>query len=243
MVFSVISTNRTMSQTSSSPASSPDLSAKKQPEFYQAQHKKRLSWMPWLYFRLKAKHLQWAEPWQAEIQQHLMQLETVELAERVFISPDAALFAEPGRAITLGEESFVAANCFLHGPLTIGREVAINHGCSFDGGKAGIVIGDQTRIANQVKLYAFDHGMAADLPVYQQSNSSKGIVIGKDVWIGAGAGVRDGITINDHAVVAMNAMVTRDVPAFAIVAGNPARIIGDRREKPVGYREQIAGNL
>ena len=217
------------------------MTGKKPPEFYQAQHKKRLSWMPWLYYRLKSKHLQWAKPWQDELQQTLIQLETLEIADQVFISPEAALFAEPGRAITLGEESFVAANCFLHGPLTIGREVAINHGCSFDGGKAGIIIGDQTRIANQVKLYAFDHGMAADMPIYQQANSSKGIVIGKDVWIGAGAGVRDGVTIGDHAVIAMNAMVTQDVPEFAIVAGNPAKVIGDRRKKPLGYREKATG--
>ncbi len=217
------------------------MSAPESPEFYRQQHKKRLSWMPWLDYRLKPKHLQWAKPWQEELQQTLMQLETLELADKVFISPDAALFAEPGRAITLGEESFVAANCFLHGPLTIGREVAINHGCSFDGGKAGISIGDQTRIANQVKLYAFDHGMAPDMPIYQQNNSSQGITIGKDVWIGAGAGVRDGVTIGDHAVIAMNAMVTRDVPDFAIVAGNPAKVIGDRRDKPIGYREKATG--
>ncbi len=217
------------------------MSAPESPEFYRQQHKKRLSWMPWLYYRLKAKHLAWAKPWQEELQQTLMQLETLELADKVFISPDAALFAEPGRAITLGEESFVAANCFLHGPLTIGREVAINHGCSFDGGKAGITIGDQTRIANQVKLYAFDHGMAPDMPIYQQNNSSRGITIGQDVWIGAGAGVRDGVTIGDHAVIAMNAMVTRNVPDFAIVAGNPAKVIGDRRNKPIGYREKATG--
>ena len=210
-------------------------------EFYREQHKKRLSWMPWLYFRLKPKHLSWAKPWQDDIQHALMQLETITLAERVFIAPEAALFAEQGRNITIGEESFVAANCFLHGPLTLGREVAINHGCSFDGGKAGIRIGDQTRIANQCKLYAFDHGMAYDSPIYQQPNTSKGIVIGCDAWIGAGAGVRDGVTIGDHAVVAMNAMVTQNVPDFAIVAGNPARVIGDRRDKPIGFREQATG--
>ncbi|MDX1399619.1 MAG: hypothetical protein R3204_13925, partial [Oceanospirillum sp.] len=65
------------------------MTGKKPPEFYQAQHKKRLSWMPWLYYRLKSKHLQWAKPWQDELQQTLMQLETLEIADKVFISPDA----------------------------------------------------------------------------------------------------------------------------------------------------------
>lgn len=51
-----------------------------------------------------------------------------------------------------------------------------------------------------------------------------GVRIGEDVWIGAGAGVTDGVTIGEHAVVGMHAVVTRDVPAWAIVAGVPARV-------------------
>ena len=50
-----------------------------------AQHQRRLSWMPWLYFRLKAKQRQWAEPWQADIRARLMALETIELVLRVLM--------------------------------------------------------------------------------------------------------------------------------------------------------------
>ena len=52
----------------------------------------------------------------------------------------------------------------------------------------------------------------------------------RDVWIGANAGITDGVCIGDHAVVAMGAVVTRDVPDWAIVGGVPAQIIGDRRK-------------
>lgn len=208
---------------------------------YTTQHKKRLSWMPWLYYRLKPKHRVWATPWQEEIQQALQTLETVRLGEMCFISPDSAIFAEPGRPITMGNHSFVAAGTFLHGPISIGHEVAINHSCSLDGGKQGIHIGDRTRIANQCKIYAFDHGMSPAQPIYQQANTSEGIYIGQDVWIGAGAGIRDGVRIGDHAVVGMNSMVTKDVPDYAIVAGNPARIIGNRQDKPEGYIQQLTG--
>ena len=55
-------------------------------------------------------------------------------------------------------------------------------------------------------------------------------MIGRDVWIAAGAGVTDGVTIGDHAVIGMGAVVTRDVPEWAIVGGVPARVIGDRRD-------------
>ncbi|MGZ8216553.1 CatB-related O-acetyltransferase [Methylomagnum sp.] len=52
----------------------------------------------------------------------------------------------------------------------------------------------------------------------------KPIVIGNDVWIGHGAYIRPGVKIGDGAIVAAHAVVTRDVPAYAIVAGNPARV-------------------
>lgn len=198
---------------------------------YQRQHKKRLSWMPWLYFSLKEKHLVWAKPWQDEVQTSLSALETVHIGEHCFIAPEAQLFAEPNRDIRMGNRCMIAADCFLHGPITLGDEVAINHGCSFDGGRVGIKIGSQTRIANNVTIYAFNHGMAPNAPVYQQASNSKGISIGNDVWIGAQAGIVDGVTIGDHAVVGMGSIVTKDVPDWAIVAGNPAKVIGDRRDK------------
>lgn len=198
---------------------------------YQAQHKQRLAYMPWLYFSLKPKHLSWAQPWQAAIQQHLMAVETVSIGEHCFIAPQAQLFAEPGRDIIIGDQCMIAADCFLHGPIILGREVAINHGCSLDGGRGKIIIGDQTRIANNVTIYAFNHGMSPTMPIYQQNAHSKGIVIGKDVWIGAQAGIVDGVTIGNCAVVGMGCIVTKDVPDYAIVAGNPAKVIGDRRDK------------
>lgn len=198
---------------------------------YTSQHKKRLSWMPWLYYSLKPKHLSWAQPWQQAWQQELSQLETVKIAANCFIAPEAHLFAEPGRDITIDEGSFIAAECFIHGPINIGKQVAINHGCSLDGGSRGITIGDHTRIANNVKIYAFNHGMSPERPIAVQPTTSKGVNIGEDVWIGAGVGIVDGITIGNHAVIGMNAMVTKDVPDWAIVAGNPAIVIGDRRDK------------
>lgn len=193
-----------------------------------AQHKRRLSWMPWLYFSLKPAQREWAEPWQRELQAALAAVETVEIAAGCFISPDAQIFAEPRRAVRIGEGCSIAAHAFVHGSVTLGRHVSINARASLDGGAAGITIGDDTRIATGAVLYAFDHGMARDRPVRDQKVRSRGIVIGRDVWIGANAGVTDGVRIDDGAVVAMGAIVTHDVPAFAIVGGAPARVIGHR---------------
>ena len=195
------------------------------------QHKRRLSWMPWLYFTLKERHRAWAEAWQREVHAELEALETVILAPDCFVSPDAQLFAEPGRAIRVGARSAIAANAFIHGPVELAEAVSINARVSIDGGAAGVRIGAGTRIATGATIYAFNHALDAARPIREQPVTSKGIVIGADVWIGANAGVTDGVTIGDHAVIGMGAVVTRDVPAWAIVGGVPARVIGDRRDR------------
>lgn len=195
---------------------------------YREQHKLRLSYMPWLYDSLKPDQRAWAVAWQAEIQSRLLALETVEIGVDVFIAPEARLFAEPGRTLRIGDGVRIAADCVLHGPITLGAHVSVNHHVTMDGGRAGIHIGANSRIAAYATLYAFNHGMAADRLVREQPVTSSGIRIGEDVWIGAQAGIVDGITIGDGAVVGMNSQVTRDVAPFTIVAGNPAAIISTR---------------
>ena len=201
------------------------------PEAFRAQHQKRLSWMPWLYFTLKPRHRAWAEAWQAEVQAFLREQETVEIGEGCFIAPEAALFGEPGRPVIIGDGCAIAAQAFLHGPITLGKGVSVNAGARLDGGAKGITIGEGTRIASGAAIYAFDHRMAPDRAIRDQPVRSRGITVGADCWIGANAGITDGARIGDHAVVAMGAVVTKDVPEWAIVAGAPAVVIGDRRDK------------
>lgn len=198
---------------------------------YRHQHQLRLSWMPWLYFSLKPKHREWARAWQQAVQAELMAVETITIGPDCFIAPEARLFAEPNRAIVIGKGCSIAADSFLHGPVTLGDNVSINHRVSIDGGAMGVTIGSDTRIATGTAIYAFDHGMAPDCPVRAQPVSSQGIQIGCDVWIGANVGITDGAVIGDHAVIGMGSVVTGPVPDWAIVAGTPARQIGDRRER------------
>lgn len=197
---------------------------------YRAQHQHRLNYMPWLYWRLKAKHRAWADSWQKEYQDYLQAMETVEIGQNCFISPLAHIFAEPGRKVVIADNTFIAADCVIHGPVTIGAEVAINHHCVLEGGRVGIEIADQARLAAYCHLYAFEHGIGLHEPMYQQPVTSKGIRIGRDVWLGAHVGVKDGVHIADHAVVGMHSMVTKSVAEKQIVVGNPARFLCMRGE-------------
>lgn len=198
---------------------------------YRQQHKLRLSYMPWLYASLKPNHREWAKAWQEEWQAYLCQMETIMVGKNCFIAPEARLFAEPGRPIILGDNTFIAADCVLHGPITMGMGVSINHHVTLDGGRSGIQIGDNTRVAAYVCAYAFNHGMDADEPIRDQPVTSIGIRIGKDVWIGANTGIVDGVTIGDGAVIGMGSLVTKAVAPYIKVAGNPAQPIGKREAK------------
>lgn len=66
------------------------------------------------------------------------------------------------------------------------------------------------------------------LPPKKTFDSNSTVTIGNDVWIGQGAFIKSGVTINNGAIVAAHAVVVKDVPAYAIVAGNPAKIIKTR---------------
>ena len=196
-----------------------------------AQHKRRMGHMPWLYFAAPPKIRAWAEAWQAAVHASLSELEAVHLHPGCFIAEDADVFAEPRREVRVDAGASIGAHAFVHGPVVLGRDVSVNPYATLDGGKRGIVVGAGTRIAAHSALYAFDHGLDPTQSIRTQPVRSGGIRIGADVWIGTHAVVTDGVCVGDHAVVGAGAVVTRDVPAFAIVGGVPARVIGDRRTR------------
>jgi acetyltransferase-like isoleucine patch superfamily enzyme len=66
-------------------------------------------------------------------------------------------------------------------------------------------------------------------PVALQPQTSKGIRIGKGVWIGAGCMILDGADIGDHVIVTPNSVVARRIPDNSVVQGNPAEVIFTRR--------------
>ena len=91
-----------------------------------------------------------------------------------------------------------------------------------------ITIGDNSMIASHVHILDFDHGMARHQLMRKQPERTEAISIGNDVWIGAGAVILKGVNIGNGVVVGAGSVVDKDIPAYSIVAGVPAKIINQR---------------
>jgi len=139
----------------------------------------------------------------------------------------------------------LAADCeVMHGVIIhahraqvrIGQRSQLNPYTVIYGG-SGVTIGSDVMIAPHCVLAAGNHDHTQlDQPMRSAPSISRGpIVIEDDVWIGAHCTITDGVTIGRGAVVGANSVVTRDVPAYAIVAGVPAKQIADRREKQADH--------
>lgn len=148
------------------------------------------------------------------------------IGDGVFIAPSAAVFCD---RLSIGDRSYVAALAYVTGDLTIGADCSINPYAVVRG---EIRMGDGVRIGAHASVLGFNHSMSTEAPIHRQDTWSKGITLGDDVWIGSNATILDGVTVGDHVVVGASAVVTKDVPDWAVVAGNPARVVRDRRAAP-----------
>jgi maltose O-acetyltransferase len=107
--------------------------------------------------------------------------------------------------------------------LLLGDRFYANTGCIVLD-SAPVTIGDRVLLGPAVQLIAVTHPVEAE-PRARGLEYAEPIVVGDDVWLGGGAIVLPGVTIGDRAVVGAGSVVTRDVRADTVVAGNPARVI------------------
>lgn len=93
-------------------------------------------------------------------------------------------------------------------------------------------IGNDVIIGPYVKIWSSDHIFdRLDIAIHLQGHSFAKVIIGNDVWIGTNTVILKGISIGDGAVVAAGSLVNKDVPKYAVVAGNPAKVIKYRDDK------------
>lgn len=111
--------------------------------------------------------------------------------------------------------------------IKLGKNVFINSGCRFQD-QGGITIGDGSLIGHNVVLATINHDYD---PKNRGTRHLQPIVLETNSWIGSNATILPGITIGENSIVAAGSVVTKNVPANTIVAGNPEKFMSNLEDK------------
>lgn len=127
----------------------------------------------------------------------------------------------------VGKELIINVNCHFEVPenIVIGDNCSFNRNCWVSGG-GGLILGDDVIIGPNIVIHTANHNYKnQDLRIRSQGHTFKKVEIMDNVWIGAGAIILPGVTINSNSIVAAGAVVTKDVQENTIVGGSPAKFI------------------
>jgi acetyltransferase-like isoleucine patch superfamily enzyme len=155
-----------------------------------------------------------------------------------FICPRVKL--EIGRDATLriGRWAWIGHGCKIRvheGEVSIGAKTVIGQDCTISAFQH-VSIGRECIIADRVMLIDFDHGVTeVERPIRLQGIYKRDVDVAHNVWIGYGACILRGVSVGENAVIGTSAVLTQSVPANAVVAGVPARVIR-MRDAPATLR-------
>jgi acetyltransferase-like isoleucine patch superfamily enzyme len=151
--------------------------------------------------------------------------------KRAVIRRSTRLDVLPFRKFIIGDHTIIEDFSIINnglGDVIIGNHTLIGMGNVVIG---PVEIGNNVIFAQHVGILAMNHGYQdIHTPIQFQPCTSALIRIGDDCWIGTNSVVTAGVTVGKHSVIAAGSVVTKDVPPFSVVAGNPARIIRQYNE-------------
>jgi len=137
----------------------------------------------------------------------------------------------PMRLKSCGKNLMMAERVKIASPehLQLGDNVGMGIGAYITAG-GGVTVGNYVGIGPDAKIWSVNHIYKDPTrPWMLQGSESKEVVIGNDVWIMAGSIVKPGVIIGDGAIISAGTVLAKSIPPYAIVAGNPGRIVGWRR--------------
>jgi len=150
-----------------------------------------------------------------------------------FIGSEVTIQIAPGGRVELGRWSWLGQGTKIRsheGVVSIGAKTVLGEECTISAFQH-ISIGRECVIADRVMMIDFDHGaVEVERPIRLQGIYKRDVRVGNNVWIGYGACILRGVTVGDNAIIGTSAVVTSDVPANAVVAGVPARVLRMREE-------------
>ena len=127
-----------------------------------------------------------------------------------------------GRFAWIGDGTKIRCH---EGEVEIGAKTVIGQECTISAYQR-VRIGEQCVIADRAMFIDFDHGVVeVERPIRVQGIYKRDVEVGSNVWVGYGACVLRGVQVGDNSIVGTSTVLTRDIPANAVVAGAPARII------------------
>lgn len=139
-----------------------------------------------------------------------------------------------GMKIGKGSAIHMGAKFFEPFRIRIGDDSIIGEGAFLDG-RANLFIGNHVDIASEVMIYNSEHNVHAEHFASEEGIITASVTIGDYVFIGPRAIILPGVSIGKGAVIGAGAVVTKDVGAYEIVGGVPARPIGERKQKDLHY--------
>jgi acetyltransferase-like isoleucine patch superfamily enzyme len=145
-----------------------------------------------------------------------------------FICPGVTLEIGPTACLRLGRWSWIGHGSKIRvheGEVSIGAKTVMGQECTISAYQH-VSIGRECIVADRVMLIDFDHGaVEVERPIRLQGIYKRDVDVGHNVWIGYGACVLRGIAVGDNSIIGTNSVLTKDVPANAVVGGAPARVI------------------
>ncbi|MEL6103971.1 MAG: acyltransferase [Pseudomonadota bacterium] len=142
----------------------------------------------------------------------------------------------PRRRLVTGHGASISPNAVFSNPenIQIGDGLKLGARCHLwaGPGTGRIVIGDNVLFGPEVMVTAAGYRFNDGQPVTDQAMDEADVVIGNDVWLGTRAIVLPGVSIGDGAIIGAGAVVTKDIPDWAIAAGTPAKVVSQRLIKP-----------
>ncbi|MEX0882152.1 MAG: acyltransferase [Cyclobacteriaceae bacterium] len=138
-----------------------------------------------------------------------------------------------GEKVTVGSYALIRPTNLYGGEAGVGLKVGNNSSIgpyAYIGCSGYIEIGNNVMMSPRVSIYSENHIFEdSQKPMIDQGVKRSYVKVGDDCWIAANVVILPGVTIGQGAVLAAGSIVTRDVPPFTIVAGNPAKVIKTRK--------------